>query len=316
MGFALNFILRALRQKYLDLKFKTSGVSVQVIERPGLWMSPARRETLQADLRQIAQATLAQGALDYGIFAKDSQPLARSTITLLRDPKTQKPIAFNALAHIEVAPGGKSTHVTHLGLVMVDPGVQSKGLSWILYGLTCVLLFLRRGFRPIYISNVTQVPAVVGMVSETFSRVEPNPRMPQPQDFRKVQIARQIMADHRHVFGVGPEAEFDDTDFIIRNAYTGGSDDLKKSFAAAAKHRDPIYNDWCAQTLDYQRGDDVLQIGLIDLAAARTYVRRSVPKGSMLSLALLGATILLQRAVVPALQWFDTTREFGSLRPR
>ena len=40
---------------------------------------------------------------------------------------------------------------------MVDPDARSRGFSWVLYGLTCVLLFVRNGLRPLYVSNVTQV---------------------------------------------------------------------------------------------------------------------------------------------------------------
>lgn len=44
-----------------------------------------------------------------------------------------------------------------------------------LYGLTCSLLFVRNRFRPLWVSNVTQVPAVVGMVSDMLSDVWPKP---------------------------------------------------------------------------------------------------------------------------------------------
>ena len=68
---------------------------------------------------------------------------------------------------------GEQQEVTHLGLVMVDPDVQGQGLSWVLYGLTTLVLFARDGLRPKWISNVTQVPAVFGMVCDTFSDVFP-----------------------------------------------------------------------------------------------------------------------------------------------
>ncbi|MEM8786890.1 MAG: hypothetical protein AAGE76_01370 [Pseudomonadota bacterium] len=312
----MRLFAKALRQPFLQLRFKAAGVLVEVFERPGLWMDPGQLGDLSAALRQIAAATLPAGALDYGVFSGDAARLAATTITLVRNPGTDRPIAFNALAHMTVETGQKSVEVTHLGLVMVDPGVRSQGLSWILYGLTCLLLFLRGGLRPRYVSNVTQVPAVVGMVAETFSEVVPTPQEPAPRDFRKILIAREIMARHRHVFGVGPEAAFDDRHFIIRNAYTGGSDDLKKSFDAAAPHRRAVYNDWCRQVLDYDRGDDVLQIGLIDLAAAQRYALRGVPRRSLAGLAVLGLMVALRRGIVPLLQWFDTARDFGRLRAR
>ena len=59
------------------------------------------------------------------------------------------------------------------------------------------------------------------------------------------------MRRHRRVFGVGEDAGFDEARFVITNAYTGGSDNLKKSFDVAPKHRDEAYNDFCREQLDY-----------------------------------------------------------------
>jgi hypothetical protein len=186
----------------------------------------------------------------------------------------------------------------------------------VLYGMTALVLFARDGLRPKWISNVTQVPAVVGMVSETFSDVYPSPLPGARQSFAHLQLARGIMARHRAVFGVGGSAGFDEARFVITDAYTGGSDALKKSFEIAPKHRDDKYNSFCARELDYARGDDVLQLGRIDLAGARRFLQREVPAGSLPALLAASAVLALQRLVLPVLHWMDDTRAFGSLRPR
>jgi hypothetical protein len=211
---------------------------------------------------------------------------------------------------------GEPAEVTHLGLVMVDPDERGRGLSWVLYGLTALVLFVRDGLRPKWISNVTQVPSVVGMVSQTFSDVFPSPHADARQSFAHLQLARGIMSRHRAVFGVGEEAGFDEARFVITNAYTGGSGALKKTFEAAPKHRDEQYNAFCARELDYARGDDVLQLGRIDLAGARRYLLSEVPSGSLPALLATGTALALQRLVLPAVHWMDDTRPFGILRPR
>jgi hypothetical protein len=124
------------------------------------------------------------------------------------------------------------------------------------------------------------------------------------------------MSRHRAVFGVGEEAGFDEARFVITNAYTGGSDALKKTFEAAPKHRDEQYNAFCARELDYARGDDVLQLGRIDLAGARRYLLSEVPSGSLPALLATGTALALQRLVLPAVHWMDDTRPCGILRPR
>ncbi|MEM9784985.1 MAG: hypothetical protein AAF801_00685, partial [Pseudomonadota bacterium] len=248
-----------------------------------------------------------------GVFSGDKAPMEAVIVTLVSRPDGT-PVAFNALAVMELDTAPHPTEVLHLGLVMVDPDERSKNLSWVLYGLTCFLIFIRRQFRPAWISNVTQVPAVVGMVSEMFSDVWPRPGAGR-RTLNHLLLARQIMDAHRHVFGVGPDAGFDEERFVITDAYTGGSDDLKKTWDDAPKHRDDRYNTFCQEALNYDRGDDVLQLGRMDLTAMRTYLAREVPKSAVLGLIVMGGLVALRRLVLPAIYWADSTRQFSILRP-
>lgn len=303
--------------QYLDLTLPVGQQRrMRIVERPGLWMDQSELATLLSQLRTIASRTLAEHHLNYGIFSGDPARLNATVITLVTDSKTGTPIAFNALPIIALDLDGRAIELLHLGLVMVDPNQRSKSLSWVLYGLTCFLLFVRNQGRPIWVSNVTQVPAIVGMVSETFSEVYPDPVHPGPRKFRHLVLARQIMRAHRYVFGVGNEAGFDEDRFVITDAYTGGSDALKKSFDIAQKHRQLVFNEFCAAELDYARGDDILQIGKLDLAAARRYLTDMVPRGALGLLAVAAVMAMVQRAILPMIHWLDSSREFGRLRPR
>jgi len=308
--------IRSLGRRHLDVTMRSgAAMTVRIIERPGQWMAQAELDLLCADLRLVASKTLAAGGLNYGVFSGDRARLEATIITLVRR-SDGTPVAFNALAVMEVAMEPRPVEVLHLGLVMVDPDERSKSLSWVLYGLTCFLIFFRRQFRPVWISNVTQVPAVVGMVSEMFSDVWPRP---EPAGERRtlthLLLARRIMEGHRHVFGVGAEAGFDEARFVITDAYTGGSDDLKKTWEAAPKHRDDRYNAFCAQMLDYGRGDDLIQLGRMDLSAIRKYLSREVPKSAVLGLLLTGAMVALRRLILPVIHWSDSTQAWSILRP-
>ncbi|MBG6143101.1 MAG: hypothetical protein RIE06_29500 [Roseibium album] len=312
----MRLIAKAVSKDYLDVSFQSGTNTVEIVERPGRWMTADRLEKLRSDLTGIATATLETGALDYGVLSGNRERLENAIVTLVRRTSDGKPVAFNALSLMDCNLSASRCRIIHLGLVMIDPQERQKGLSWILYGLTCLLLFIRGGLRPLYVSNVTQVPAVVGMVCETFSEVCPSPEEPEPSDFRKILIAREIMQNHRHVFGVGADADFDEKRFVIRNAYTGGSDDLKKTIEQTTRHRDEKYNTWCRNELNYDRGDDVLQIGLIDLAAAQRYVARAVPRGSLMQLAALGTLVFARRVFLPAAHWFNSEKDYGLLRAR
>jgi hypothetical protein len=313
----IGFWLKALTRPTLDLTLAThAGLETRIVERPGAVLDDEALAALVATLRGVAARTLDEGALTYGVFSGERERLAQTVVTLITDKASGRAIAFNALAEMKVPLDGETQTVTHLGLVMVDPEARGRGLSWVLYGLTVLVLFVRGGLRPRWISNVTQVPGVVGMVCQTFSDVYPSPDPGSRQSFAHLTLARRIMRDHRHVFGVGPEAGFDEARSVITDAYTGGSDDLKKSFAVATHHREERYNDFCRRELDYGRGDDVLQIGRMDLAAARRYLLGQVPRASLPGLIGASLFLLLQSFVLPLVHWLDDGRRFGILRPR
>ncbi|WP_298887561.1 hypothetical protein [uncultured Bradyrhizobium sp.] len=315
-GYVL-FWLRAFAQPAIDLSLRTHpGHVTRIVESPGLSLPQDELDRLVTQLRIVAAKTLAADELTYGIFSGERERLARAIVTLIFEEDSGRPIAFNAQSVMQVELDGTPVDVTHLGLVMVDPDARGQGLSWVLYGLTTLVLFLRDGLRPRWISNVTQVPSVVGMVTETFSGVYPSPRSEARQSFAHLQLARGIMRWHRSAFGVGAEAGFDESRFVITDAYAGGSDALKKTFDEAPKHRNPDYTDFCARELDYERGDDVLQIGRIDLAAARAYLFEQVPHRSLPGLFVASMFLGLQRLVLPLMHWLDDHRSFGTLRPR
>jgi hypothetical protein len=289
------------------------GLYSRIVERPGLGLAPGDLEALIADVRSIAHSVLGDRDLVYGIFSGDPETLSRTVLTVVYERHTRRPVAFNALAILNADLGGRPVEVLHLGLVMVRPDVRGSGLSATLYGLTCVLLFVRRQCRPIWVSSVTQVPAVVGMVAETFSDVWPG-RPAVRRSFQHERLARQIMGRWRHAFGVGGEAGFDAERFVIIDAYTGGSDELKKTFEATAKHREAVYNALCADELDYGRGDDLLQIGQIDMRAAGRYLAKVAPPDTVPGLVGGFALLMIQAALLPLVHWLDHKQPWGSLR--
>ncbi|MCY1536787.1 hypothetical protein D9M68_722570 [compost metagenome] len=268
-----------------------------------------------AEMRGVVQRGIGKD-LDYGVLSGDPERLRRAVVTLLYDRDSGHPIAFNALSIMPIEVRGRPVEAIHLGLVMVDPGYRTQGLSWVLYGLTCILLFFRRGLRPIWISNVTQVPAIIGKVAEVFVTAYPNPFSPSRRSFEHLSVAREIMKSHRHVFGVDEGAGFDEARFVITDAYRGGSDNLKKTFDAAPKHRDERVNALCRRELDYQRGDDFLQVARLDLASARKYLLREVPRDSLPAILSQVAFLALGRIVLPLVHWLNPREPMGDLRAR
>jgi hypothetical protein len=308
-------LLRSLTRRHIRLDFFSGPHRIIICDRPGLSLDQAERDALRAIVSALALKVEPRGALDYGVFLDDLEIWKNIVLTLVYDRETGALIAFNALRWIDLDRSRAEPPVLHLGLAMVDPDFQSRGVSWILYGLTVVLLFLRAGLGPLRISSVSQVPAVIGRVAQSFADVYPDGTTPRP-GYRHLRVARAIMKGHRDAFGVGDDAWFEEDHFIIRNAYTGGSDAMKKQFAEAAHHRDSYVNDFCLAHLDYGRGDDFLQIGQMDLPTAREYLMRDVPKHSRRAVMMAGAFMLVQNWIVPVAAWLDGSRRWNGLEPR
>jgi hypothetical protein len=321
----LRAILGLSGRKHLNLSLPAApGYDARVIERPGLWMPQAELQGILAEMRALAARATPGGGLSYGVLSGAQERLDRAILTLVRD-REGRLVAFNALSVMDLTLGRGPVQVLHLGLVLIDPGARARGLTWVLYGLTCFLLLVRGGLRPVWVSNVTQVPAIVGMVADSFGQVFPAPARSDPalpakpparRSLTHLLLARRIMADHRAVFGVGPEAGFDEDRFVITNAYTGGSEGLKKGLGDCAPHRDPAFTAYCAAALDYDRGDDLLQIGVADLPTAFDYLKKSVPRRSVARLGLVTAGVVLNRLVRPVVEWLDAGQESGLLRAR
>ena len=99
------------------------------------------------------------------------------------------------------------------------------------------------------------------------------------------------------------------------NAYTGGSDGLKKTFDVVGKHRNALFNEVCEKELDYERGDDFLQIGQINLAVVKHYFLNDVPRRSILAILYHTAFLFISAIFLPTVRWFISNQRMGELRP-
>jgi hypothetical protein len=231
---------------------------------------------LRAQVSGVAEAAI-PGSLAYGVFLPERAPYENRLVVVGRNVATGDVVGFNAMPQLSVRLAGKEHTVLHLGLLVIHPKYQRQGLQGVLYALGGFSALHRMPESPVWLSSVTEVPAIVGAVSDNFQEVYPSYASEGTCPTAHREIARQIMSRHRHEFGVGPEACFDERRFVIRGSYTGGSDALKKTFAHAPKYRIEACNEFCRRELDYDRGDDLLQIGQMDGTVITNWLTRRLP---------------------------------------
>ena len=316
----ISSIIRGIGKTYFEFKFESGrGETVHILEKPEYLLDEIEQKSLREEIYALSlKCTPNNQALDYGIFndPNHNNILNQCILTLIRDNNSNKLIAFNCLPLLDLTLKNKPIYFVHLGLVMIDPDYRSKGLLYILYGLTVVIMFCRKRLTPIWVSNVTQVPAVVGSFSEGFNNVFPNALKNSRRSFDHLSLVRQIMLNHRHVFGVGNDAEFDEKMFIIKNAYTGGSDNLLKTWNQVTKYRNDSVNDFCQKHLNYDRGDDFIQIGKFDFFALQKYIIRMIPAKSLILILNNIFIVFLQSILLPVYHWFKADTSTIYLKSR
>lgn len=255
------------RKGWVDLRVPFGGEHrLRIIERPGLALEDAQLGRLVADLRAVADRCVPEGQLRYGVLSGDRERLANAILAVAYRRDTGEAVGFSAMVGLEILLENRPTRVVHAGLVLVDPTLRSRGLCVVLTAAPGVLAFLRNGLAPLWFTNVTQVPAVAGVFTKALADVFPTPDHRAAPSSKHAALVGEVMQHHRAAFGVGEEADFNERSFVIRNAYTGGSDFLKKTFAQCSKHRDDRFNAWLRDVLDYERGDDVIQVGRMSVA--------------------------------------------------
>jgi hypothetical protein len=288
-----------------------------VYERPGAWCSDEQLSKLVDDLRMVAKAGQEGREIpSYGPLTGERKDLRNRIISVAYDRRLQRPVGFSAQSYLHVREDAFSTEVVHLGLIYVDPTYQGKSVSYLLSLLPSVLIIIKSGFRDTWVSSVSQVPAVVGLVAANFANVYPSHDAVIKQSFMHKKLGQLIMEQHREVFGVGYDAEYDSAEQIIRNSYTGGSDNMKKVFAEATPHRLDAVNAMCEQKLNYERGDDFLQLGQMGYKAVGELFRNKMKNLSRLQIGVNLLIMFAAISILPILRWIIPHDSLSQVRVR
>ncbi|GAB0498114.1 hypothetical protein MMPV_009455 [Pyropia vietnamensis] len=85
-------------------------------------------------------------------------------------------------------------------------------------------------------------------------------------------VARGVLSAHRHEFGCSAAATFDETTFVVSRSNADVTDGgcvelLKADGGFVSAYKVDACNRWCAATLNTAAGDEVFQVGRVDMVS-------------------------------------------------
>ncbi len=242
---------------------------IEVFQEPGRVLSDASLESLARDIREIAKECFHE-LPDYQAILGSRNALSDKLITLARD-ENGTPQGFCSMVFLDIEEVGR---VLHLGLTCVRPGARGKRLTHFLVKKALTrYLFRQNPFGKIWISNCAGVLSSLGNVAMHFEKVYPSPFFARRPGRVHLKIARAIDSRFRQEMYVLPGAVLDEEKFVFRGSV---KDTVfhKEKYDLAYHHRKSGLNRFYANMMNFEQGDEVLQVGYFRLVSVVKYILR------------------------------------------
>ena len=247
----------------------TRPFTIDLFTRPGLTLDQERLDTLLGDIRQIAAACF-HTVPNYQVMAGTRQALSDKLITIARD-QSGNPMGFCSMVFLEVPQIGT---VLHLGLTCVHPEARGRRLTHQLVKKALTrYLFRHNPFGRVWISNCAAVLSSLGNVALNFEQVFPSPltdRRPSPEH---LMIARAIDRLFRDKMYIPAHATLDEDRFVFRGSVRDTVFHKERN-DLSFHHRKTGINRFYANMMNFEQGDEVLQIGYFRMASVLKYLLR------------------------------------------
>lgn len=193
--------------------------------------------------------------------------------------------------------------VLHLGLTMIAAAARGRRLQSPLFLRALTFALVNLGSPRCVVTNIGASPAGVGAVADYFVGVYPHYATAvagddggsgdggggssssggssggggggaggggaRPEAWH-LAVARGVLDAHRHEFGCSAAATFDETTFVVARSNADATDGgcvelLKADGGFVSAYKVEACNRWCAATLNTAAGDEVFQVGRVDV---------------------------------------------------
>ena len=243
--------------------------TIEVYLEPGRVLSDESIDDLARDIREIAGDCFHE-LPEYQAIVGTRSALSDKLITLARD-EHGTPQGFCSMVFLDIEDVGR---VLHLGLTCVRPQARGRRLTHLLVKKALTgYLFKQNPFGKIWVSNCAGVLSSLGNVAMHFEQVFPSPFNSNGPGDAHLKIARTINNRFREQMYILPDAVLDEEKFVFRGSvkntvFHKERDDL------SYHHRKNNLNRFYANMMNFEQGDEVLQVGYFRMVSVVKYILR------------------------------------------
>jgi hypothetical protein len=228
-----------------------NSLHFEFIACPKLWMTQDQLLQLRQRLRRIALKCFPDEP-DYGFF-RDMNHFSDKFITICS--RNGQDICFNSLSNIGSYQGKK---ILHLGTVYST--VRSEGVMLQTYAVSIAYFFVKNWFRQFYVTSLTHTPRIMGSVATFFSDAFPAQEDHQSNEVHR-NIAKIFMKTYVPELYLKNQPKLN-ANFVLKEMRrrNNGTIVFPDTYQSTPKHRQSCFNNFCKMNIDYENGDELLQI--------------------------------------------------------
>lgn len=233
--------------------------SYSVYSRPGSYLSDEELSTLHGELVSVAEECFED--VPYYQCLTGLREEYKFLIIAVARGENGRALAFSSSYVFHSEEVGE---FLHLGLTCVRPTARRMGLTYKLSSKVLLNYLIRYSFfKPVWISNVACVLSSLGNVALFFEDVYPSPFVKHPTNKHNL-IAQLIDENYRWQCYINKTAQFDENEFVFRKS-VAGTGFMKCGTDEKYYHRNKDLTDFYKRLINFDDGDELLQVGKISL---------------------------------------------------
>ncbi|MFZ4715637.1 MAG: GNAT family N-acetyltransferase [Bacteriovoracaceae bacterium] len=236
--------------------------------RPGKNWLDEELIAYRKEIRDVAE-TCFDEIPEYQIFVANRKELKNFLVIFVRNEASEL-IGFASSVILDIK---NTKNVLHLGLTCVKPEYRGKALTHKLISQLIIYFYIRHCFlQPFWITNVACVLSSLANVATNFDDVFPAPNDDSTRSDKHDLIAQEINQKYRELMAINESAAFDKENYIFRGSVQG-TVFAKEATDSRYHHRRHELNQFYQNLINFQNGDEVLQIGRVSMKTIVRYVK-------------------------------------------